>query len=206
MSASQQGELSNLLEFQTDWKEVMQILLNSLETFPTNKTGMEKMGSEKLEEWALTQEGGDELELKVGVAISETTFLTKYLKSVRLNFNDIFKTVVMFNVTKKKVMKSLKTLAAEAVSSRLSSAEDINWLEIPRGLFGDLKTAFDDHWLVSFVDSCHKKRKAAQITSQNLKNQRDCPFCGRGNFKRLISHIMRNRDCHVKYNNCTFTE
>ena len=59
ISASQEGQLSNLLEYQTDWKKAMQILLNSFETFPTNKTEVEKIGSKKLEEWALTKEGGD---------------------------------------------------------------------------------------------------------------------------------------------------
>ena len=59
MSASQQGQLSHLLEYETDWKEMMQILLNTLDTFPTNKSEVEKLGSMNLEEWALTQEGGD---------------------------------------------------------------------------------------------------------------------------------------------------
>ena len=75
MAASQQGQLSHLLEYETDWKEVMQILLTCLETFPTDKTEVEKMGQEKLEEWTLTQEGGDELELKIGVIISEKKIL-----------------------------------------------------------------------------------------------------------------------------------
>ena len=200
MSASQQGQLSHLLEYQTDWKEVMQILLNSLETCPTNKTEVEKIGSEKLEEWTLTQEGGDELELKIEVIISEKRYYqSDSLKSLRLLFNDMFKTVVLFNVRRKKVMKTLKTLAAEVVSSRLSQAEDIYSLEIPRTLFPNLWTAYNDSWRTRYVDTTQKKRKIAQLSSNNMKNRKDCPFCGRANFKRLMSHIMRNSPCHMKY-------
>ena len=154
MSASQQGQLSHLLEYETDWKEMMQILLTSLDTFPTNKTEVEKQGSEKLEEWALTQEGGDELELQVGVIISEKKYYqSDSLNSLRLIFNDMFKTVVLFNVMRKKVMKTLRAFAAEVVSSTLSQAEDIYSLEIPRELFTDIETAFTDSWRVRYVQS-----------------------------------------------------
>jgi hypothetical protein len=149
MSASQQGQLSHLLEYETDWKEVMQILLNSLDTFPTNKSEVEKVGSEKLEEWALTQEGGDELELKVGVIISEKKYYeSDSLKFLRLIFNDLFKTVVLFNVRKKNVMKTMKMIAAEMISSRLSDEEDVYKLEVPRSLYPDIAIAFTDSWRV----------------------------------------------------------
>ena len=65
MWAKQKKQVSYLLEEETDWKEVMKILLNSLDSFPTNITEVELLSSNKLEEWALTQEGGDELQLKV---------------------------------------------------------------------------------------------------------------------------------------------
>ena len=148
MYACQQGELSHILEFMTDWKEVMEILLVCLETSPTDKVEVEKMGSEKLEQWALTQEGGDELELEVGVVISEKRHQVDSLKSLRLIFNDMFKTVVLFNVRRKKVMKSLKTFAAEEVSRHLKSEQDITSLEIPRGLFKELEVAYRDSWRV----------------------------------------------------------
>ena len=107
MSACQQGQLSRLLELQTDWKEVMEILLVCLDASPTNKVEVEKRGSEKLEQWALTtQEGEDELELKVRVMISEKRYYqADSLKSFKLIINNSkFKTVVMFNVRRKKVM------------------------------------------------------------------------------------------------------
>jgi len=200
MSATQQGQLSHLLEYETDWKEVMQILLNSLDTFPTNTSEVEKLGSEKLEEWALTQEGGEELQLKVGVIISEKKYYkSDTLKCLRLIFNDLFKTVVLFNVRKKNVMRTLKMIAAEMISSRLSDEEDVHKLEVPRSLYPDIATAFTDSWRVRPIDTSPRKRKVAQMMNDNLKTRRDCPYCGRANFKRLISHITRNTACHVKY-------
>ena len=47
---------------------------------------------------------------------------------------------------KKKVMKSLKTFSAEAFSSCISYSEDIYKLGIPRGLFADLDTVYNDSW------------------------------------------------------------
>ena len=147
LSASQQGTLCHLLEYETDWKEVMQIILDCLEAFPTDKTQVEMVAQKKLEEWTLTQEGGDDLELKVGVIISERRYYQENrLKSLRLIFSDMFKTVVRFNVIKKKVMKTLKSFSAEAVSSCISYSEDIYKLGIPRGLFVDLDTAYNDSW------------------------------------------------------------
>ena len=161
MSASQQGQLSHLLEYQTDWKEVMQILLTSLETCPTNKTKVEKMASDKLEEWTLTllnqQYGGHELELKIGVIISDSLDSFKSLKLVFKSRR--IETVLLFNVRRKKVMNTLKTFAAEVVSCRLSQAEDVYSLEIPRGLFLDIDTAYNDSWRARYVDTTHKKEK-----------------------------------------------
>ena len=106
MSACQQRQLSRLLELQTDWKEVMEILLVCLDSSPTNKVEVENRGSEKLEQWALTtQEGEDKLDLKVRVIISEKRYYeADSLKSLRLIINNKFKTVVLFNVRSKKVM------------------------------------------------------------------------------------------------------
>ena len=105
-SACQQGQLIHLLELQTDWKEVMEILLVCLDSSPTNKVEVENRGSEKLEQWALTtQEGEDKLDLKVRVIISEKRYYeADSLKSLRLIINNKFKTVVLFNVRRKKVM------------------------------------------------------------------------------------------------------
>ena len=50
-----------------------------------------------------------------------------------------------------------------------------------------------------YIDTTPKKRKVALLASNGLKSRGDCPYCGRANFKRLMSHVMRNSACHVKY-------
>ena len=198
--ARQEEQVSYLLEQETDWEEVMKILLNSLDSFPTNITEVELLSSNKLEEWALTQEGGDELELKVNVKISEKNYYqTDSIKHLRLIFNDLFKTVVLFEVRKKQVMKTLRMLSAEMVSSMMNTVKEVSTLEIPTTLYTDIQTAYKDNWRVRSIDTSHKKRKVAEVASNRLKTMRDCPYCGRANFKRLLSHILRNSDCHLQY-------
>ena len=47
---------------------------------------------------------------------------------------------------KKKVMKSLTKFSSVAISSSISYGEDIYRLGIPRGLFADLDTVYNDSW------------------------------------------------------------
>lgn len=200
MWAKQKKQVSYLLEEETDWKEVMKILLNSLDSFPTNITEVELLSSNKLEEWALTQEGGDELQLKVDVKISEKKYYqTDSIKHLKLIFNDMFKTVVLFEVRRKQVMKTLRMLSAEMVSSLLNMEEEVYKLEIPTTLYTNIRTAFKDDWRMRTIDTSHMKRKVAEVLSNRFKNMRDCPYCGRANFKKLMSHILRNNDCHLQY-------
>ena len=136
-----------MLEYETDWKEVMKIILECFETFPTDKEAVEKMGQDKLEEWTLTQEGGDELELKVKIIISEMRYYQENRKkSLRLVFNDMYETVVRFHVTKKRLMRPLKSISAEALSSKLTHSDDIYELEVPKELFDDIETVYNDIW------------------------------------------------------------
>ena len=152
--ARQENQVSYLLEQETDWEEVMKILLNSLDSFPTNITEVELLSSNKLEEWALTQEGGDELELKVNVKISEKNYYqTDSIKHLRLIFNDLFKTVVLFEVRKKQVMKTLRMLSAEMVSSMLNTVKEVSTLEIPTTLYTDILTAYEDHWRLQTINT-----------------------------------------------------
>merc|ERR1712179_877907 len=171
MRAKQKKQVSYLLEGETDWKEVMKILLNSLDSFPTNITEVELLSSNKLEEWALTQEGGDELQLKVDVKISEKKYYqTDSIKHLKLIFNDMFNTVVLFEVGKKQAMKTLRMLSAEMVSSMLNMEEEIFKLEIPSTLYTDIRTAYKDDWRMRTIDT-------SQIFAENLIYCKDLNRC-----------------------------
>ena len=200
LSASQRGQLSPLLEYQTGWQDVMNILLTTFEEFPIEKENVEKVAKERLEVWALGEEGGEELQLKVEVMISEKKYYqTGSQKNLRLVFNDFMRSVVMFSVSKKSVMRSLKTFASEAVSSMLVKKESIDKLEIPKSLNDDLLTAFNDVWQNRVFDKKSLKRKIAQQVRNKMKVQKTCPYCGRSDLRRLNSHIARSRNCRLRH-------
>jgi len=200
LSAAQEGKLSHLLEYRTGWTDVMNILLATLEEFPIDIETVETVAKERLEMWALGEEGGQELQLKIAVRIYENKdYRTSPQKLLRLVFNDARCSVVMFDVKKKSVMRSLKTFASEAVSSRLVKKESIDELEIPKSLNDDLLTALNDVWRNRVVDKKSLKQKIAQQIRNDMKNKQTCPYCGRSDLRRLNSHIMRSRNCRLRH-------
>merc|ERR1712142_1331029 len=197
-SAAQQGKLSHLLEYRTGWMDVMNILLATLEDFPVEIETFEKVAKERLEAWALGEKGGQELQLNVRI-YEDKDYRTSPQKSLRLVFSDSMCSVVMFGVKKKSVMRSLKTFASEAVSSRLVKRESFDELEIPKSLNDDLLTAFNDVWQNRVYDKKSLKRKIAQQIRNKMKVQKTCPYCGRSDLRRLNSHIARSRNCRLHH-------
>ena len=83
VSASQQGKISPLLQLETDWKEVMMIMLTSLQTEKGVVKKVEMLMKEKLEEWSLQQQGGEDLDLKVTVKLQDNVYTLKLPESPR---------------------------------------------------------------------------------------------------------------------------
>ena len=81
----------------------------------------------------------------------------------------------------------------------MNMEEEIFKLEIPTTLYTDIRTEYKDDWRMRTIDTSHMKRKVAEVLSNRFKSMRDCPYCGRANFKKLMSHILRNSDCHLQY-------
>ena len=199
-SASQQGKRSPILEEKTDWVAVMSILLASLENNTTDITMACKEASARLEEWAVCQPGGEPLQLSIRVEMKDLKYYRQdQQKCLWLHFSDIYRTAVMFNVRRKNQMTDLRSLAAAAVVASVARKEDIEKLEVPRDVVPDMKEAFDDHWRVKYINTSPLKRKITEETRNDLRTKTDCPFCGRRNFKKLLSHVMRNEKCHVLY-------
>ena len=92
----------------------MEILLASLETFPSSIMRAATLATKKLEAWALLQEGGPELDLKI-----KTTFRDDPQrqedghKTVVLVFNDLFDTEVSFDVRKISTLDTLVGISAK---------------------------------------------------------------------------------------------
>merc|ERR1711915_816271 len=172
----------------------------TFEDFPVEIETVEKVAKERLKVWGIGEEGGQDLQLNIDVRIWESkSYRISPRKSLSVVFNDYMRSILTFHVKKKSVMRSLKTFASEAFSSRLVKKELIDELEIPKSLNDDLLTAFNDVWRYRVVDKKYLKQKIAKQSREKMKDKQTCPYCGRINLRRLNSHVMRNRNCHLQH-------
>ena len=162
VTGMQCGVSSRLLEYETDWYEVMQILLAKLEEEPEVQNRFEAAASLALEDWAKLQPGGASLNLKIRVALEEKKYFMGGAgrpgagappgarKSLKLTFNDRFTTQVLFHVRKKSVMRSLKYLSAIAAAAPMVAAEAAELLaasgELPAALAADVRAGWSNCW------------------------------------------------------------
>ena len=191
------------LEECTNWRGVMVELINVFEKFPRDVAIVEKEAAIKVRDWVLhqSQEGGEALFLDVSVKIIDKIYHKQdRVKFVNLHFNDERRTVLMFEIKKKQKMSMLRTLAAEKISGFIAKKDDIKELEVPRDVIEDLNEAFDDSWRVKYINTDSLKRKVSELTLDDLRKKKDCPYCGRTNFKKIINHVKKNKHCHLKYN------
>jgi len=145
------GVSSKLLEYETDWYEVMEIILSRLEDEPENKEKFEMIASRDLEYWARVQPGGEALNLKIRVVLEEKRYFqppTGFRKTMRLIFNDRFSTQVLFHARKKQFMKSLRDISAVAVADQICNESQISELssELPLALMPTVRRAFNNCW------------------------------------------------------------
>ena len=121
----QKGLVSNSLEYNTDWMEVMIIILETLEIFPTSVKTVEQVLATELDEWVLANGA---LNIKTSVKIEEKIYFPPpygSAKSLTLYFSDNFKTEVLFHIKKKTSMKTLKDLGAAAVAVQLEEVRTL---------------------------------------------------------------------------------
>jgi len=119
------------------------------------KEQFQTIASRDLEYWASIQPGGDALNLKIIVSLEDKRYFmppSGSRKTLRLVFNDRFKTQVIFHARKKVLLKSLRDLAAIAVGDHFNKEEGIEKLEteIPKSLIPDIKRAFNNCWTPRF--------------------------------------------------------
>ena len=189
------------LEEHTNWRGVMATLLAALERNPAQLTEATAAAGRDLSNWVLAQEGGAGLELAVSVKMMDQDYNRQNRnKYIFVHFNDVNGTVIMLNVQKKLKMSSLRSQAAAKVAGCILKKDDVATLEIPRDVVPDIKEAFDDNWRVSYIKTSQLKRKISELTLSDLKMKKDCPYCGRRNFKRILTHVMKTSGCHFKHN------
>ena len=152
------GVSSKLLEYETDWYEVMEIILSRLEDEPETKDRFELIAGRDLEYWAKVQPGGDSLNLRISVLLEEKRYFEPPLgsrKALRLVFNDRFSTQVIFHVRKKTLLKSLLKISELAVAELILKEETLVQLEseIPQNLIPGVSRAFHNCWTPRFYRS-----------------------------------------------------
>jgi hypothetical protein len=193
--ATQRRKVSFLLEYETDWKEVMEILLACLETLPADTARAARLATQRLEAWALLQEGGQELDLKIKTKFHKSEGHELH-KRVVLTFNDMFDTVITFSVRKRRLLQSLSDLAAGAVAPLLRTTEDIRRLEVPRSLTTKLLAATTDSWRRRRRPAAGEPRRPPLT---NLSAWGECPYCGKEGLKKVAQHISRSKSCAAKH-------
>ena len=149
------GVSSRLLEYETDWYEVMEIILSRLQDEQEDKERFEVIASRDLEYWAKMQPGGDSLNLKIRVMLEEKRYFEPPAgsrKALRLVFNDRFSTQVLFHVRKKVLMRSLVEIAAVSVADLVAGEETLPQLraELPGHLIPEVRRALHNCWTPRF--------------------------------------------------------
>ena len=183
----------------------MAVILRTCEAFPNDTVKVEYEAARRLEIWSLTQPGGADLQLKVNVDIMDRKYFKQdQNKCFFVQFNDVNRTLIYFAVRRKNRMSDLRSLAAAKVADCMVRKDHIKELEVPRDVVPDITEAFDDDWRVKYINTSALKRKIDQSSLNDLRKKKDCPYCGRKNFKRMVTHVVMNRDCHMQY--CTELE
>ena len=162
VSAFKNGLLSDELEYETDWKDVMIIILETLEVFPTSVDNTQQVLARVLEDWVKSHEGAEDLNIGVSVKMEEKVYFTPPLgatKCMRIKFTDKWNTEVVFHIKKKLRMKSLKNIAAAEVVDLIKKREHIKRLEIPTTLNGNLRRQFKNDWSSRYYRKNIKLRK-----------------------------------------------
>jgi len=161
----QRGVASSMLEMETDWFDMMEIMLSRLEDEPTNQRQFEVIAASCLEIWAMHQPGGDTLHLRIQVEVEEHLYGKQgehvygrpvnanelgRCKAIKLTFNDPHTTQVIFHARKKLQLQRLKELAATRTADQLLSLRGAKQLAveglIPVALVQDLTLACLDTW------------------------------------------------------------
>ena len=122
------GVVSELIKYETDLMDIMALILDTLEVFPTSVKFTEKFLAIALQNLILSQEEGHYHNIKVSVKLRNISFGTK--KIITLAFTDSFNTEVVFHIKKKTGMGRIRRLK-DLVVDKLKTEDDIGKLDVP---------------------------------------------------------------------------
>lgn len=150
----QKGLTGCSLEYNMSWMEMMGIILEILELFPTSVKAIEEILDGALCDWILFCGAADNI--IASSKINEEIYFPPPLgskKSLKVSFSDMSKTEVIFNIKKKTSMKTLKNIGITAIVENLKMERYITKLKIPKTLYPDIFEQFRNDFSVRYYKS-----------------------------------------------------
>ena len=73
------GLLSELFEYETDWTDVFNMILDTLERSPTSVMITKNILATSLENWVTSHPGAENLNIKVNITMEEKVYYTNFV-------------------------------------------------------------------------------------------------------------------------------
>ena len=157
---------SQIVEYATNWFDVMDAVLAVVEKFPTSVPVAETVLAGVLENNEVLDEGNGTV-----VEMEEKVYFTPpqgAKKSLKIRFGDRWETELHFHLRKKNCMRMLVDLSAVAVVDSIQNEDDLALLEVPGTLLTNLVRAVHDDWCARYYRN-HVK--------QTEEDEHFCYYC-----------------------------
>ena len=157
VAGHQHNGSSYLVEYESNWIPLMQLILASLEISENTFEDISLFLNREIQKY---------LTLGINVKLDifdQTYFLKKQTKSLHLSFTDPSQTSLVFFIRRKQVLRRLKDISIQKVSEHMIQASDLLCIEIPMSLKSDLTDEAQTIW----------NRRNPQEDSQKQENQRN---------------------------------
>ena len=127
------------VEYESNWTQLMRLILASLESEDTFKEISLFLNRE------LQRYMSPGINVRVEI-FNQTFFPMKLTKSLHLSFTDPSKTTLVFLIRRKQVLRSLKHISIQNVTEQINPPSDLQCLEIPMSLKKDLVDEAQSIW------------------------------------------------------------
>ena len=191
--AFQEGFFSSILEYESNWTELMKMMGFAFELHDDLKM-IEVSTKEMSVAWLLLSEENHNLEFNVKVVIKERQcYLAGRRKQVTIHFGDELRTDLRFLVTRLRKLQSLRDMAVGTITESLAfdKDEEIEHFEIPKSLKEDLRMGLISQWTTRWhkisikkeneqlgrcpelLVNIKRKHKSSKKSCKRLKNWRN---------------------------------
>ena len=157
VAGHQHNGSSYLVEYESNWIQLMQLILASLEISENTFEDISSFLNQELEKYL-----SPGLNVRLDI-FDQTYFPKKQTKSLHLSFTDPAKTSLVFLIRRKQVLRRLKDISIQKVSEHIIQTSDLPSLEIPQSLKSDLIDEARTIW----------NRRNPQQDFQKQENQRN---------------------------------